>query len=329
MLRSDYEKQADCRASQLKGHLKAKVLVTQSCPTLCNPMDYSLCAWTSPGKNIGMGSLSLLQGILQTQGWNMGLPHCGQILYHLSHQGKPQRTFSHQVLGPLGFIHSMASFKLLLIRPLENSVSLATLRQPEVSPRTAWEALVARNPEVAAARGSGGSLSHAVLSIQGLQRALVWPPDTPGSCVSCCGIGEHSSGPQLPSDWKRCWRLNISGAPLWREFQEALLAGWVGDFPLGVPNITSTFQACTYLIKLRWTATEIKDRSLEAGREDLPAPSMVPAWYTRDALSVVTHLLNWEGYPRARDGVGGGTQVLSIFWICLCPQSCTMADLFL
>ena len=173
MLRSDYEKWADCRASQLKGHLKAKVLVTQSCPTFCNPMDYSLCAWISPGKNIGMGSLSLLQGFSLTQGSNLGLPHCGQFLYHLSHQGNPQRTFSHQVLGPLGFIHGMASFKLLLIRPLENSVSLATLRQPEVSLRTAWEALVARSPEVVAARGSGGSLSHAVLSIQGLQRALV------------------------------------------------------------------------------------------------------------------------------------------------------------
>ena len=162
MLRSDYEKWADCRASQLKGHLKVKVLVTQSCPALCNPMDYSLCAWTSPGKNIGMGSLSLLQGIFLIQGSNLGLPHCKQILYHLSHQGNPQRTFSHQVLGPLGFICGMASFRLLLIRPLENSASLATLRQPEVSPREAWEALVARSPELAAARGSGGSLSHAV-----------------------------------------------------------------------------------------------------------------------------------------------------------------------
>ena len=136
MLRSDYEKWADCRASQLKGHLKVTVLVTQSRPALCNPMDYSLCAWTSPGKNIGMGSLSLLQGIFLIQGSNPGLPHCKQILYHLSHQGNPQRTFSYQVLGPLGFIHGMASFRLLLIRPLENSASLATLRQPEVSPRT-------------------------------------------------------------------------------------------------------------------------------------------------------------------------------------------------
>ena len=29
----------------------------------------------------------LLQGIFLTQGSNLGLPHCSQILYHLSHQG--------------------------------------------------------------------------------------------------------------------------------------------------------------------------------------------------------------------------------------------------
>ena len=27
-----------------------------------------------------------LQGIFATQGWNLGLLHCRQILYHLSHQ---------------------------------------------------------------------------------------------------------------------------------------------------------------------------------------------------------------------------------------------------
>ena len=42
--------------------------------------------WNSLGQNIGVGSLSLLQGIFQTQGWNPGLPHCRQILYQLSHK---------------------------------------------------------------------------------------------------------------------------------------------------------------------------------------------------------------------------------------------------
>ena len=34
-----------------------------------------------------MGCHFLLQGIFPTQGLNLGLPHCGQTLYHLSHQG--------------------------------------------------------------------------------------------------------------------------------------------------------------------------------------------------------------------------------------------------
>ena len=44
----------------------------------------------SPGKNTGVGSLSLLQGIFPTQGLNPGLPHCRQILYQLSHKGSPR-----------------------------------------------------------------------------------------------------------------------------------------------------------------------------------------------------------------------------------------------
>jgi len=46
-----------------------------------------LCPWDSAGKNTGVGRHSLFQGISPTQGLNLGLLHCGQILYHLSHQG--------------------------------------------------------------------------------------------------------------------------------------------------------------------------------------------------------------------------------------------------
>ena len=41
--------------------------------------------WNFPGHNTGVGSLSLHQGIFQTQGSNPGLLHCRQILYRLSH----------------------------------------------------------------------------------------------------------------------------------------------------------------------------------------------------------------------------------------------------
>ena len=68
---------------------KVKVNVTQSCPTLCDPMDYN-SPWNSPGQNTGVSSLSILQGIFPTQGLNPGLPHCRQILYQLSHNRSPR-----------------------------------------------------------------------------------------------------------------------------------------------------------------------------------------------------------------------------------------------
>ena len=48
-----------------------------------------------PGKpkNIGVGSLSLLQGIFLTQELNKCLLHCRQILYQLSYQGSPHISY--------------------------------------------------------------------------------------------------------------------------------------------------------------------------------------------------------------------------------------------
>ena len=99
----------------------------QSCPTLCDPMDYTVCGnlqartlewvaypfsrgssqprdWTQVShiagrflraepqgkpKNTGAGSLSLLQGIFLTQESNHSLLHCRWILYQQSYQGSP------------------------------------------------------------------------------------------------------------------------------------------------------------------------------------------------------------------------------------------------
>ena len=52
-------------------------LVTHLCLTLCEPRDCRvLCPWNSPGKNTGVGTPSILQGIFPTQGSNPDLPHC-------------------------------------------------------------------------------------------------------------------------------------------------------------------------------------------------------------------------------------------------------------
>ena len=64
-----------------------EVLVAQSCPTLCNPMD-------CPVHGISQARILewvALRKMLPTEGSNLGLPHCRQILYHLSLQGSPWR----------------------------------------------------------------------------------------------------------------------------------------------------------------------------------------------------------------------------------------------
>ena len=61
-----------------------------------------LCPWNFPGKTTGVGSHSLLQGILL----NLGLLHCRWILYHLSHQGSPSL-----ILGPSGRPACLLGFK--------------------------------------------------------------------------------------------------------------------------------------------------------------------------------------------------------------------------
>ena len=54
-----------------------------------------------------MGCHFLLQEIFPTQGLNPGLPHCRQMLYRLSHQGrfiKESRQIGYMVLGTQPFI---------------------------------------------------------------------------------------------------------------------------------------------------------------------------------------------------------------------------------
>ena len=61
-------------------------LVPKSCPTLlrCHGLYLNrlLCPWDFPGMKTGVGCHFLLQGIFLTQGLNLHLLHCRQILYH-------------------------------------------------------------------------------------------------------------------------------------------------------------------------------------------------------------------------------------------------------
>ena len=75
--------------SQNSSYFKNK---SESCSVVSDSLQpYGLySSRNSPGQNTGVGSLSLLQGIFPTQGSNLGLPHCRQILYQLSHQVSPR-----------------------------------------------------------------------------------------------------------------------------------------------------------------------------------------------------------------------------------------------
>ena len=69
-------------------------LVTQSCPTRCDPMDCSLPGSSvlgdSPGQNTGVSCHALLQGIFPAQGSNPGPLDCRWIPYQWSHQRSPR-----------------------------------------------------------------------------------------------------------------------------------------------------------------------------------------------------------------------------------------------
>ena len=98
--------------------------ITQSYPTLCDPMDRSRPGASlhgdSPGENTGVGCHALLQGIFLTQELNWGLLPCRRILYQLSYLSVAPRwcltIFSFPNTAPsLGTwsFHDLAQFKIL------------------------------------------------------------------------------------------------------------------------------------------------------------------------------------------------------------------------
>ena len=59
--------------------------VVQSCPTLCDPMDYTIHGILQ-ARILEWIAVPFSRGIFPTQGSNPGFLHCRRILYQLSHQ---------------------------------------------------------------------------------------------------------------------------------------------------------------------------------------------------------------------------------------------------
>ena len=129
------------------------VKVAQSCPTLCDPMDYvvhgilqaRILEWVAfPFSNISsqprdrtqvstlqvdslpaepqrkprntrVGSLSLLQRIFPTQKSNQGLLYCTRILYQLSYEGSPYKSKEITLNLQTVFSFSSSRFTILLL----------------------------------------------------------------------------------------------------------------------------------------------------------------------------------------------------------------------
>ena len=97
-----------------------------------------LCPWDFPGKNTGVGSHSLLQGIFPTQGLNPCLLHCRRSLYLLSHQGSLMVSKGGKLEGgrraKLGWVfHWLPPFRRVWIcRDSQWPVSFPVRRQPSV-----------------------------------------------------------------------------------------------------------------------------------------------------------------------------------------------------
>ena len=110
--------------SQL-AHPFVVVLVAQSCLTLCNPMDLQptrlLCLWDSLGKNTGVGSHSLLQGIFLTQRLNLGLP---PIWIQNSPEDRQMRDTHRTTYSSISYkVHSCLPLLYLILSP-ERAVML-------------------------------------------------------------------------------------------------------------------------------------------------------------------------------------------------------------
>ena len=83
-------KRGERRCRRRSPHMFRSCLVTQSCPTLCDPMDCSPLGSSvyedSPGKKTGVGLPCPPPGDFS----KLCLPHCRWILYCLSHQRNPR-----------------------------------------------------------------------------------------------------------------------------------------------------------------------------------------------------------------------------------------------
>ena len=108
--------------------VKHKSEDVQSCPTLCDPVDWSPSGSSIhfPGQNTVVGSHFLLQGNFPIQGSNPDLLHCTWNLWHLSHR------------------ECLIKIRTTVNRKISTTASLTTLNPWTVYITTNWGKLLER-----------------------------------------------------------------------------------------------------------------------------------------------------------------------------------------
>ena len=98
-------------------------LVAKLCPTLATPEEPTrlLCPWDFPGRNAGMGSHSLLQGIFPTQGSKLHLLNCRQILCHWTTREAPTCGKLHEICSCSGGLEFMSSEPCVQVYPQQST----------------------------------------------------------------------------------------------------------------------------------------------------------------------------------------------------------------
>ena len=107
-----------------------------------------LCSWDFPGKNTGLGSHSLLQGIFLTQGLNPGLLPYRQILCHLNHQEKlnvlSKQKMKLRLKDPTASLFETCREHNIIIISVERYLELVTLTYAVQK----WQADLNGGPEI-------------------------------------------------------------------------------------------------------------------------------------------------------------------------------------
>ena len=172
--------------------------------------------WNSPGQNIGVGSLSLLQGIFPTQGSNPGPLYCRRILYQLSHKGSPRYANDTTLMA-----EGKEELKSLLMRVKEESeraslkLNIKKTKIMASSPITSWQ-IKGEKVEVVTDFLFLGSEITADDDYSEIRRLLLLGRKAVTNLDKCvekqrhysANKGPYSQGYGLPSGHIRLWELD-------------------------------------------------------------------------------------------------------------------------